>query len=105
MRREGFLGLIRDTRGQGVGPGTHARVTVCEGVGSSGLHPAWSWPRRTSSPWRESRQKGASPPPPAGARIKQPGRGFVMPKEFREGSLSFNYPDSWEVEREETDNG
>ena len=28
-----------------------------------------------------------------------------MPKEFREGSLSFNYPDSWEVEREETDNG
>jgi hypothetical protein len=28
-----------------------------------------------------------------------------MPKEFREGCLSFNYPDGWDMEREESDNG
>src|SRR5207248_6896336 len=28
-----------------------------------------------------------------------------MPKEFREGCLSFHYPEGWEMEREASDNG
>src|SRR5438552_3627052 len=28
-----------------------------------------------------------------------------MPKEFREGCLSFSYPDSWSLERQDSDNG
>src|SRR5437870_949253 len=28
-----------------------------------------------------------------------------MPKEFREGCLSFNYPEGWDMEREASDNG
>lgn len=28
-----------------------------------------------------------------------------MPKEFREGALSFRYPDNWKLEREDSENG
>jgi len=28
-----------------------------------------------------------------------------MPKEFRDGALSFRYPDNWQIEREDNDHG